>query len=88
MFLDVISHANTGKQGTLTYNSFRWRAIRLFNSVPKSICDITNCSVCSFKQRLDCYLNSIPDLLDTTTVWIVEIAYNGGRLARAPLESD
>ena len=24
--------------------------------------DITNCSVCSFKQRLDCYLNSIPDL--------------------------
>ena len=29
---------------------------------PKSIRDITNCSVCSFKQRLDRYLNSIPDL--------------------------
>ena len=41
---------------------FRWRAIRLFNSLPKSIRDTTNCSVCSFKQRLDRYLNSIPDL--------------------------
>ena len=58
----VISHVNTRRQGTLTYNSFRWRAIRLFNSLPKSLCDITDCSVCSFKQRLHCYLNSIPDL--------------------------
>ena len=58
----VISHVNTGRQGTLAYNSFRWRAIRLFNSLPKSIRDTTNCSVCSFKQRLDRYLNSIPDL--------------------------
>ena len=58
----VISHVNTGRQGTLAYNSFRWRAIRLFNSLPKSICDTTNYSVCSFKQRLDRYLNSIPNL--------------------------
>ena len=58
----VISHVNTGRQGTLAYNSFRWRAIRLFNSLPKSIRDITNCSVCSFKQRLDRYFNSISDL--------------------------
>ena len=57
----VISHVNTGKQGTLAYNSFRWKAIRLFNSLPKSIHDITNCSVCSFKQRLDRCLNSIAD---------------------------
>ena len=49
----VISHVNTGRQGTLAYNSFHWRAIRLFNSLPKSICDITNCFVCSFRQRLD-----------------------------------
>ena len=47
---------------TLAYNSFRWGAIRLFNSLPKTICDIKNCSVCSFKQRLDHYLSSIPDL--------------------------
>ena len=69
----VISHVNTGRQGTLAYNSFRWRAIRLFNSLPKSICDITNCSVCNFKQRLvatsTVFLIS-PALLDTTTVWI------------------
>ena len=58
----VISHVNTGRQGTLASNGFRWKAIRLFNFLPKSICDITNSSVCSFKQRLDRYLNSIPDL--------------------------
>ena len=53
----VISHVNTGRHGTLAYNSFRWRAIRLFISLPKSIRDITNCSVCSFKLRLDKYLS-------------------------------
>ena len=58
----VIFHVDTGRLGTLAYNSFRWRAIRLFNSLPKAIRDINNCSVCSFKQRLDYYLSSIPDL--------------------------
>ena len=28
----VVSHVNIGRYGTLAYNSFRWRAIRLFNS--------------------------------------------------------
>ena len=58
----VIYHVNTGRHGTLAYNSFLWRAIQLFNSLPKAIRDITNCSVCSFKQRLDYYPSSIPDL--------------------------
>ena len=58
----VISHVNTGRHGTLAYNSFRLRAIRLLNSLPEAIRDITNCSVCSFMQRLDYYLSSIPDL--------------------------
>ena len=58
----VISHVDTGRLGTIAYNSFRWRAIRSFNSLPKAIRDIKNCSVCSFKQRLDYYLSSIPDL--------------------------
>ena len=50
----------------------------------QSICDITNCSVCSFKQRLDRYdatstvFRISPALLDTTTAWMVETAYNGG----------
>ena len=60
----VISHVNTRRQGTLAYNSFRWRAIHLFNSLPKSICDITNCFVCSFKQRLD-------KLISTSTVFLL-----------------
>ena len=30
----VISHDNVGRVGTLAYNSFRWRSIRLFNSLP------------------------------------------------------
>ena len=47
-------------QEGLTEN--KTNSIRLFNSLPKSIRDITNCSVYSFKQRLDYYLNSIPDL--------------------------
>ena len=30
----VISHVNVGRVGTLAYNSFRWRSVRLFNSLP------------------------------------------------------
>ena len=30
----VISHVNVGRVGTLAYNSFRWRPILLFNSLP------------------------------------------------------
>ena len=35
-----ISHVSTGRHGTLAYNSFRWRAIRLFNSLLKAVRDI------------------------------------------------
>ena len=35
----VISHVNTGRHETLAYNSFRWRAIRLLNSLPKGFRD-------------------------------------------------
>ena len=33
----IISHVNLGRLGSLAYNSFRWRAIRLFNAMPKYI---------------------------------------------------
>ena len=33
----IISHVNMGRFGSLAYNSFRWRAIRLFNAMPKYI---------------------------------------------------
>ena len=47
---------NIGRSGTLAYNSFRWRAIRLFNSLPKFIRCTTSCSVYGFKHTLDSYL--------------------------------
>ena len=56
----ISSHVNLGRLGSLAYNSFRWRAIRLFNAMPKYIRCISSCSVVSFKSKLDCYLkNSI-----------------------------
>ena len=58
----IISHVNLGRLGSLVHNSFRWRAIRLFNAMPKYIRCISSCSVVSFKSKLDCYLKNIVDL--------------------------
>ena len=33
----VISRVNTGRHGTLAYNSFQWRAIRFFISLPNFV---------------------------------------------------
>ena len=57
----VVSHVNIGRYGTLAYNSFRWHAIRLFNSLPKFIRCTTSCSVYGFKHTLDSYLMNIVD---------------------------
>jgi hypothetical protein len=56
-----ISNVEPGRIGTLCYNSFRWRAARLFNSIPKCIRNVSNCSTDCFKRRLDNYLSSVPD---------------------------
>ena len=48
----VVSHVNIGRSGTLSYNSFRWCAIRLFNSMTKFIRCTTSCSVYGFKHRI------------------------------------
>ena len=58
----VVSHVNIGRSDALAYNSYRWRAIRLFNSLPKCIriCT-TSCSVYGFKHTLDSYLMNIVD---------------------------
>ena len=58
----IISHVNLGRLGSLAYNSYRWRAIRLFNAMPKHIICISSRSVVSFKNKLDCYLKNIIDL--------------------------
>ena len=38
--------------GTKCYHSFKWHAIRLFNSLPQHLRNLTNCSVHMFKNRL------------------------------------
>ena len=59
----IISPVHLGRLGSLAYNSFRGRAICLFNAMPKYIRCISSCSVVSFKGKLDCYLKNIIDLL-------------------------
>ena len=34
-------HVSSGRIGTLSYNSFRWRAIRLFNCLPRHLAEVT-----------------------------------------------
>ena len=58
----IISHVNLGRLGSLAYKSFRWRATRLFNAMPKYIRCISYCSVVSFMSKFDCYLKNIVDL--------------------------
>ena len=42
--------------GTLKYNSFKGRSIRMFNRLPKAIRMLSSCSVVGFKSQLDSYL--------------------------------
>ena len=58
----VISHVNVRRVGTLSHNSFRWRSIRLFNSLPMHLRSISSCSVLRFKTQLDIFLGSVEDL--------------------------
>ena len=48
----IASHVGVGRLGTLAYNSFRWRAIRMFNQLPLSLRNTTVCSVYSFKKEI------------------------------------
>ena len=48
--------------GTLCHNSFRWKASRLFNSLPANIRNIAKCEPSTFKHSLDRYLQTITDL--------------------------
>ena len=50
-----------GRQGTLMFNSFRWQAIRLFNSLPSSIRNISRVNVKVFKAKLDSFLSKLRD---------------------------
>ena len=41
----VVSHVGAGRFATLTYNSFRWQSIRMYNRVSKAIRMLSSCSV-------------------------------------------
>ena len=58
----IVSHVHVGRLGTLAFNSFRWRVIRLFNAMPNHIRCISSCSVLSFKCKFELYLRNIVDL--------------------------
>ena len=58
----IASHVGVGRLGTLAYNSFRWRAIRMFNQLPLFLRNTTVCSVYGFKKKLDLYLSTVPDI--------------------------
>ena len=46
----------------LLNNSFRWRAIRMFNQLPLFLRYTTVCSLYSFKNKLELYLSTVPDV--------------------------
>ena len=79
----IVSHVHIGRLGSLAYNSFRWRAIRLFNAMPMYIRCIYFCSVVSFKGNLLCYLkNIVMEGLDPVTACTLETFHNGGHSVR------
>ena len=47
--------------GTLAYSSFRWKGIRMFNSLPMHIRNITACPPSVFKKQLDLHLSPMLD---------------------------
>ena len=57
--LCIVSHVHVVRLGTLAFNSFRWQAIHLLNSMPNHIRWISSCSVLSFKCKFDLYLKNI-----------------------------
>ena len=61
-------HVPIGHIGTICFNSFRWKASRLFNSLPANIRNTTNCETSVFKKKVDSYLQAIQPILDNPCV--------------------
>ena len=51
-----LEHVCAGRLGTLSYNSFRWKAVRLFNCLPQHVRNVSSCSTIIFKKKLDQFL--------------------------------
>ena len=52
-----VSHVRLGHTGSLAYSSFRWKGIRMFNSLPMHIRNITACPPSVFKKQQDLHLS-------------------------------
>ena len=48
--------------GSLLYNSFRWRGVRLSNALPRRIRDLSDISVEVVKRQFGFYLSTIDDV--------------------------
>ena len=57
----AIRSAASQRTQTIRFNSMGVRGPRLFNSLPRQVRNITNCSVGSFKAALDKHLKTVPD---------------------------
>ena len=56
-----LEHVCAGRLGTLSYNSFRWKAVRLFNCLPQHVRNVSFCSTIIFKKKLDQFLCNLDD---------------------------
>ena len=56
------NESNHKRCSNLSYNSFRWRSIRMSNKLSKYVCIVSSCSVDKFKSQLDTHLRNIVDL--------------------------
>ena len=54
-------HVTPDRIGSIVHNSFRWRSMRLFNSLPKSVRNITDRDISVIKRSLDYFLRSLRD---------------------------
>ena len=58
----VINSVERGHIGTLAHDSFRWKGARIFNALPPTIKNCSNCDVLVSKRRLDNNLALLPDI--------------------------
>ena len=60
-----INSVERGHISTLAHISFSWKRARIFNALPPTIRNCSNCDVLVFKRRLDNYLALLPDIPST-----------------------
>ena len=61
--LEHVCAGRLGRLGRISYNSFLWKAVRLFNCLPQHVRNVSCCSTIIFRKKLDqflCYLDDKP----------------------------